>query len=441
MEKILVVDDEPIIRKVLKEDLKRANYQVDTANDGAEALEKLTSTQYSLTIVDVCMPKMDGIALLGEIEKRKIDTIVIMMTAFGTINDAVTAMKFGAYDYITKPFDTDDLLAKMGQAIKIKEKTASVDTASMENEVHYIIGTSKDTSGIKSKLQKIKNLDSTVLILGESGTGKGVVAHELHNLGTRRELPFIHVNCAVLPPNLIESELFGHEKGAFTGAAEMKKGKIELAGTGTLFLDEISTLAPNLQAKLLTVLQERNMERVGGMRTIPVNARFIAATNINLEEAVRRKEFREDLYYRLNVITIECPPLRFRKEDVRPLAIHFLNKFNKKLHKTVRDISPEVWRIFMNYDWPGNVRELENTLESAMALSAGDVLLTEDLPLRVSVKRDKQACSSRGLLENQEIVAIKEMLDKHHGHRERAAQELGISRRTLQHKLNKFELR
>jgi transcriptional regulator with PAS, ATPase and Fis domain len=280
-----------------------------------------------------------------------------------------------------------------------------------------------------------------VLLTGESGTGKGVMAREIHYASDRRELPFVHVNCAVLPPTLIESELFGHEKGAFTGATETKKGKLELAGKGTIFLDEIGTLALPLQAKLLTVLQERQMERVGGVKTIVFQARVIAATNVNLEEAVRRREFREDLFYRLNVISIECPPLRFRKEDIRPLAQYFLAKFNAKLGTDVRDISPAVWRTLERYEWPGNVRELENTLESAIALSSGPVLEEGDLPLRVRTRLNTAAAGkAKGMLALQELEAIKQALAKYNGHREKTARELGISRRALQYKLNKFGL-
>lgn len=441
MKRILIADDEPIILKVLKEDLTRANFCVSTVDNGLEALAQLRKNKYDLAILDVRMPKMDGISLLTQLAKTKLETVIIMMTAFGTIRDAVTSMKYGAYDYITKPFDSDDLLRMIHHALKVREKLSVDASFSLEQDKGGIVGQSADIARIKVKLQKIKNLDSTVLFLGESGTGKSVLARELHNIGNRKDMPFVHVNCAVLPPSLIESELFGHEKGAFTGATEIKKGKIELAGNGTLFLDEIGSLPLNLQAKLLTVLQERSMERVGGVAIIPVTARIIAATNINIEEAVKRREFREDLYYRLNVITIECPPLRFRKEDIRALALHFLEKFNRKFNKQIATISEGAWQIINNYDWPGNTRELENTLESAVALSTENTLAEEDLPLRICGKTANAKPNSKGVLESQEIMAIIEVLDKHNGHREKAAKELGISRRTLQHKLNKFELR
>lgn len=438
--KVLVADDEPIITKVLEAELLHAGYLVDIACDGEEAYCKLRTNKYDVAILDVRMPKKDGLSLLKEVKTSTPETVVIVMTAFGTIHSAVEAMKIGAYDYITKPFENDDLLLKVCQALRIREKVFTKQV-SPNDETVSIIGASKEIARLKANIQKVKNLDSTVLLIGESGTGKGVVARELHSASDRRELPFVHVNCAALAPNLIESEFFGHEKGSFTGAVGTKKGKFELAGKGTIFLDEIGALALNLQAKLLTALQERRVERVGSNKTMLIEARIIAATNTDLEEAVKRKEFREDLFYRLNVITIECPPLRFRKADIEPLIAYFLNKFNNKLNKNLTAISPEVWRVFHDYQWPGNVRELENTLESAVVLSSGETLQEEDLPLRVRGKVNNRLRNDCGLLESQEIAAIKRVLEKHNGHREKAAQELGISRRTLQYKLNKFELR
>ena len=329
MKKVLVIDDEPIIVKILKDELSHAKYQVDVAYDGMEAFENICNNYYDVIITDVQMPHKDGLSLLMDINQKGLKTIIIMMTAFGTINDAVHAIKLGAHDYITKPFEVDELLAKIQQALNTINIMAEKNYATIIENTG-IIGISEEITRIKAKLPKIGDLDSTVLITGESGTGKGVLARELHRIGSRCELPFIHVNCSVLPPTLFESELFGHEKGAFTGATETKKGKIEAAGKGTIFLDEIGTLTPNLQAKLLTVLQERKIERVGGVKSLSVEARFIAATNTNLEEAVKRKEFRADLFYRLNVITIECPPLRFRKKDIKPLTLFFIDKFNKK---------------------------------------------------------------------------------------------------------------
>ncbi len=439
--RILVADDEQVIVRVLETELLSENYQVVTAYDGEEAVRKIKEFQCDLAVLDVRMPKKDGLQILKEIKRISPDTIIIMMTAFGTIDNAVEAMKIGAYDYLTKPFENNDLLKTIRQALLKKAAASHTAPPSDNPQAIELVGQSGEMLRLKDKINKVKDLDTTVLLTGESGTGKGVVARTLHNLSCRRNFPFIHINCAVLPPTLIESELFGHEKGSFTGAVESKKGKIELAGKGTLFLDEISTLPPNLQAKLLTMLQEKSVERVGGMKTIPVRARIIAATNDNLEEAIRNREFREDLYYRLNIISIECPPLRFRKDDLDALVTYFLQKHNLKMNKSVTFLAPEVWSAFRRYDWPGNVRELENTIESAVAMSSGSTLQAEDLPLRIGRKTLSATGRSEGTLHMQELEAIKTALTKHNGHREKAAKELGISRRTLQYKLNKFGLR
>ena len=347
LKKVLIADDEINIVEILrKEFLSQKGYEVDVAYDGEEAWSQFKINKYDVLILDVRMAKIDGISLLKKIKKTKKGTnvVVILITAFGTIKDAVESMKFGAYDYITKPFDFDELFLKIEQAFSLREKTngqsKNILSPSDITTSETIIGTSKEVLRLKTKIKKVKDLDSTVLIVGESGTGKGVVAKEIHNTSNRHDQPFVHLNCTALPANLIESELFGHEKGAFTGATSLKKGKFELAGKGTIFLDEIGTLEPNLQVKLLNVLQEKCMERVGGNTTIPIQARIIAATNSNLEEAVRQKTFREDLYYRLNVITIECLPLRFIKEDIKPLVWYFLHQFNQKfcLYKKYKNL-------------------------------------------------------------------------------------------------------
>ena len=439
--KILIADDEPIIIQVLEREFLYAEYEVDTAIDGDIALAKIRENHYDAAIIDVRLPKIDGLTILKKIKSLRKDTVIIIMTAFGTIKDAVYSMKFGAYDYITKPFDNDEILSKVREAIRYKEKVNKYVILNRKEETASIIGSSNVMSRIKEKIKKVKDLDSTILIIGESGTGKGFIAKEIHNKSKWREEPFIHLNCAVLPPTLIENELFGHERGAFTGAIELKKGKFEMAGKGTIFLDEIGTLSPNLQAKLLNVLQERKFERVGREKSIPVDARIIAATNINLEEAIQKKEFREDLYYRLNVITIECPPLRFRKEDINELVLNFLNKFNNKFNKNINKIPLDVWNILKSYDWPGNIRELENAIEGAVALATEDTICAEDLPSRVKVKKVHLSYDNTSILKNQEIEIIKMTLEKFNGHRENTAKALGISRRTLQNKLNKFGLR
>lgn len=450
---ILVVDDEVTILKVISRELHEHGYKVETACNGEDAYNKILKNKYDLVILDLRMPKIDGISLLKKINKISPNIAVIMMTAFGSIKNAVQAMQAGAYDYLTKPFENDELIHKVEEALKVKSSPIYNDKEFHDSKIQ-LIGSSKEIKKIKNKIQKVKNLNTTVLITGESGTGKGVVAKLIHDLSNRSHLPFININCAVLPENLIESELFGHEKGAFTGAIEMKKGKFELAGKGTIFLDEIGTLSPKLQAKLLTVLQDKEMQRVGGHKNILVEARIIAATNENLENAVRRKEFREDLFYRLNVINVVCTPLRYRKEDIMLLTQFFVQKFNKKFNKKIKDISLEVKNILTKYEWPGNVRELENTIESCLALAEGEILQKEDLPSRinngskeVSSEMYIEECSydsfnksEFSFLEIEEIRAIKTALGKNNGHRQKTAEELGISRRTLQYKLKKFGL-
>lgn len=440
--RILVADDEEIILRILQEELREEGYEVDLANNGADACKKFREKKYDLVILDNKMPKKNGIDVLKDIKKINPKIIVIMMTAFGTINNAVEAMKLGAYDYITKPFENNDLIFKVKQGLKVKDNI--IYKKDEENEENSLVGSSKEMMEIRRILEKVKDIDTTILLTGESGTGKGVIAREIHELSNRSKEPFIHVNCAVLPKNLIESELFGHEKGAFTGASEKRQGKFEAAGKGTIFLDEIGTLDHNLQAKLLTALQEKKFEKIGSSKIMQVKARIIAATNVNLEEAVRTNQFREDLYYRLNVVSIECPPLRYRKEDIEELTEYFVKNINKRLGKNIREISSDVWNVLMTYNWPGNIRELENILESSIALSGGSILTEEDLPYRIRRKIRYSSTfiehDGRGILENEEIRAIKQALERNQGHRERTAKELGISRRTLQYKLKKYGL-
>ncbi len=443
MVNILVADDETNILRVIRSELENEGYNVDLAHDGDDAYEKLKRNKYDVVVLDIRMPKKDGFVLLKEAKSINPNTIVIMMTGYGTIADAVEAMKIGASDYLTKPFDNDELIFKIRQTLEIKTKTQSLKNCKDEAQVE-IVGCSKEIENIKDMIQKVKDLSTTVLVTGESGTGKGVIAFELHNKSNRKNLPFIHVNCAALPSNLIESELFGHEKGAFTGAHESKKGKFELAENGTIFLDEISAMSLNLQAKLLTVLQNRQFERIGGVKTLHVKAKIIAATNENLENAVKNKKFRLDLFFRLNVISIECPPLRYRKRDIEPLAYSLLEKLNRKYNKRITEISPQVWTIFNEYEWPGNVRELENTLESAVALANNTKIDMNDLPLRIRSATEERTDlfidSNINELEVNEIEVIKKALENQNGHRLKTAQDLGISRRSLQYKLKKYGL-
>lgn len=441
--KVLVVDDEPTIREILQIELESHGYTVLVAEDVANAMQIHKTNYIDAVILDVRMPNIDGFYLLQKLRKHSKDIVIIMMTAYGTIDGAVLAMKMGANDYITKPFDNEDLIEKLDQHIKIKTKKLKL-LKSNKNEEHFLIGNSKLMQQIRNKILKVKDLDTTILITGESGTGKNVVAKEIHRLSNRNEHPFIHIDCAFLPPSLIESELFGHEKGAFTDALNMKKGKLELAGEGTILLDEIGTLPLNLQSKLLNVLQERFIYRIGGSNKIPIKARIIAATNVNLEKAVQDGDFREDLYYRLNVINIECPPLRYRKDDIIDLANHFLNLHINRTGNKINSIEEEVWKILYNYDWPGNIRELENSIESAVVLCEGTVISVEDLPIRVrkwnNKTYDEDVYTNELSLEAQEMMSIIRALENNDGHREKTAKELGISRRTLQYKLKKLNI-
>lgn len=441
--KILVVDDERIILKVLEEELSMAGYSVLTASNGCEAINKLKNHHFDLLILDNKMPKASGMDVLKFIDNQGINSIVIMMTAFGTINHAVEAMKMGVYDYITKPFESDEILRKIQHALSnLNTNNASWDNNSMITKP--LLGNSKAFLSIKETIEKVKNINTTILITGESGTGKGIVAKEIHYKGNRQNKPFVHINCAVLPSNLIESELFGHVKGAFTGAIEEKKGKFEMAEDGTVFLDEISLLDHNLQAKLLTVLQERKFEKIGSNKSETLNARIIAATNENIEQEVKKGNFRKDLYYRLNVITIDCPPLRLRREDIEILTWHFILKYNHLHGKSITNVDSSLFEVFKYYEWPGNIRELENFVEKSVAMSMDDTISADGIEtnfMRSVGSINKNLHENVLSLENHELNAILEALKRHNGHREKTAEALGISRRTLQYKLKKYDLK
>ena len=448
MYRILIADDEEVTRKVLAAALKAGQYEIAFARDGEEASAICRETVFDIAVLDIRMPGKTGLQVLAEIRQRRQPTTVIVITAFGSIDNAVEVMKAGADDYITKPFDVREFACKVAQHLQVRERRLAAPVAAgRPKELFW--GSHPSMTRLESQILKIKDLNTTVLITGESGTGKGMLAREIHRLGNRRESSFVHVDCAFLPRELIESELFGHEKGAFTGAVAAKKGKFELAGDGIVFLDEIGTLPLDLQAKLLNVLQERSIDRLGGTRKVPMNARVIAATNEDMERNVRNGTFREDLYYRLDVIHLEMPPLRYRKSDIPGLARHFLAAHAQSMGKAVEEVEPGFWECLRAYDWPGNIRELENALESALALCDGRTLRVGDLPIRISSGRhvsrlneakQNQAGGSPLSLEEQEILAIVAALERNGGHREKTAQELGISRRTLQYKLRRFHL-
>ncbi|MDX2446415.1 MAG: sigma-54 dependent transcriptional regulator [Desulfobacterales bacterium] len=386
METILIVDDEKNYPPILSAVLEEESFETLTAYSGQEALSVLKDSDIDLVLTDMKMPSMDGIELLERIKQKDPGLPVIMMTAHGTVEKAVEAMQKGAYNYILKPFDNERLVIYVNKAIQmfrvIKENRRLRKTVESQYSFGNIIGKSPKMQDIFDLIYKVAPVTASILLEGESGTGKDLVAKSIHYNSPRNDYPFIAVNCSALAESLLESELFGHERGAFTGAVATKKGRFELAEGGTLFLDEIGELSPSLQVKLLRVLQEKTFERVGGMRQVAVNFRLITATNKRLKNEVRRGRFREDLYYRLNVVHIELPPLRRRTEDLRLLVDHFIGKYapERRMGVPVKGIEREVERIFYRYDWPGNVRELENTIERAMVLCPDDTIRISDLP-------------------------------------------------------------
>jgi two-component system NtrC family response regulator len=386
METILIVDDEKNYTLILSAILEDEGFETLSANSGQEALDILAESDVDLVLTDMKMPAMDGIHLLEQVKKEDADLPVIMMTAHGTVEKAVEAMQKGAYNYILKPFDNERLVLYVNKAISmyrvVKENRQLRNTVERRYRFHNIIGKSKAMQDVFDIIRKAAPAAATVLIEGASGTGKELVANALHFNSFRKDKPFVAVNCSALAESLLESELFGHEKGAFTGAVTMKKGRFEIADGGTLFLDEIGELSAGLQVKLLRVLQERVIERVGGVKPIAMNIRLIAATNKSLKAEVADGNFREDLFYRLNVLRIALPTLRERLEDIRPLAEHFIAKYSKERFTgvPVTGIDREVERLFYEYDWPGNVRELENVIERAVVMSPGEIIQVSDLP-------------------------------------------------------------
>ncbi|MFQ5864390.1 MAG: sigma-54-dependent transcriptional regulator [bacterium] len=434
---ILVIDDEPKMCKVLKFALEPEGYAVTTAESAETGLERFSQKSFDLVVTDLRMPGKDGLFVLENVKKQSPQTEVIMMTAYATAQNAVEAMKKGAYDYIIKPFEMDELKLKVKHIIEKRQlaqenvqlKRELKDKYSLEN----MVGQSGVMQEVYKMVEKVAPTDATVLIGGESGTGKELVAQAIHFLSPRSSEPFVAVNCGALPESLLESELFGHEKGAFTGADKMKVGRFELAGEGTIFLDEIGDISPSTQIKLLRVLQNHQIERVGGTQTIHIKARTIAATNRDLEKALKAGNFREDLYYRINVFPIYLPPLRDRKEDIPELVSHFLKKFGKQ----ETNIESTALELLMKYRWPGNVRELENVLERALIMSGIGVIRDEDLPQYIKdvsvsgpgtlIEIPKEGIS----LEEMEKKLIKNALNKAGGNKSKAAKLLGITRRKL----------
>ncbi|MFQ5848173.1 MAG: sigma-54-dependent transcriptional regulator [Candidatus Methylomirabilales bacterium] len=443
--RILVVDDEPAQLELVSGFLAKRGYDVSLASNGEEALQRFKREPFDLVLTDQKMPGFSGRELTEAVRRAHPEVPVIVMTAYGTIETAVAAIQAGAVDYLTKPLNLDELLHRV-QRIQERQRLLTENRELREalqerHRVEGIIGNSGRMQEVLSMVRRVAPSDATVLIRGESGTGKELIAKAIHYASPRAPGPLVRVNCAALPESLMESELFGHEKGAFTGAVAARKGRFELADGGSLFLDEIGDLPPHLQVKLLRVLQEREIERVGSSRPIAVNVRVLAATHRDLEALIHDGRFREDLFYRINVVTISVPPLEERREDLPPLIDHFLRTFATKNGKTIRGLTREAREALLRYDYPGNVRELENMIERAVVLTRDEVIDLSDLPL--SLPEPGEHGEEGGLtaaVEGLERRMIRDALAKAGGTQTRAAELLGISERVLRYKLKKYGL-
>jgi nitrogen regulation protein NR(I) len=459
---VLIVDDEPNLRKILAAQLSRDGYDVLTAEDGEEGLNVLKEHHIDLVVTDLKMPKVDGMSLLREALRIDPDLPVVMITAHGTVDTAVEALKLGAFDYLTKPFDKDEVRQIVGKALKTRQLAGEeVSVRQVAPGARFgIIGTSTGIADLYAVLERVADTPTTVLLTGESGTGKELVARALHAHSSRSDKPFIKVNCAAIPKELIESELFGYERGAFTGAVSSKPGRFELANGGTLFLDEIGEIPVEMQVKLLRALQESEFERVGGIKTIRVDVRLVAATNRDLKKLIATGNFREDLFYRLNVVPIRLPALRERAGDIPLLVDHFLTKYNERLKKHVTGVEPETHSLLAAYSWPGNIRELENVIERAVLFCDGPRLRPADLPPEVKgpltaqqhplTDADLQAAlAGEGGLKEHVKVAMTRLerelvghaLSQTGGNVTHAARLLKISRKGLQLKMKELGLR
>jgi two-component system response regulator PilR (NtrC family) len=450
--RILVVDDEQSMREFLEIFFRGDGYDVVTAASVAEALVAVDHDDFDVVISDIQMPEQSGMDLLFHVKDHAPGTVVIMITAFATTETAISAMKQGAYDYVTKPFKVDELRLVVEKALE--KKLLSAENQRLRTELRSqtrsrtLVGTSRSMQALYDLISQVADTKTNVLVCGESGTGKELVAREIHDQSERTDHPFVAVNCGAIPENLLESELFGHVKGAFTGAVQSKAGLFETAHRGTLFLDEIGELPTPLQVKLLRVLQDKSVRRVGGTSNHLVDVRIVAATNRRLEDEVAAGRFREDLYYRLNVIQIELPPLRDRSEDIPLLIRHFVEKYGKELGKDVTAVSEAAMKRILAYDFPGNVRELENTVERAVALSQSETIQPESLPPTVLEGRERLQVSQLplegtnldGLVAEFEQRLLREALQESGGVKKRAAQLLGISFRSFRYRLEKLGL-
>jgi two-component system response regulator PilR (NtrC family) len=446
--KLLIVEDDVGLRDTLGAFLSRVGFEVASAHDGHEALELLDREVPDLVLTDIHMPDLDGLALLAEVKARYPETIVIMMTAFSSIDSAVEAMRRGAEDYLSKPLQLADAQMSIERALErraLRRRVAQLETQARERyRFDQIIGKSPAMQRVFQIVERVAPTNATVLISGRTGTGKELVARAIHFNSPRAGKPLVDINCGALPEHLVEAELFGHQKGAFTGATETKKGLFETAHGGTLFLDEVQALKPELQAKLLRALQERAIRRVGGRENIEIDVRVVAATNQDIAEAVKKGEFREDLYYRLNVVSIYLPDLRARREDIPLLIDHFLKRYAEENSQEPRHFSNEAMRLLISYDWPGNVRELQNAVEHALAIGVDATLTITDLPIHISGMTSNldvpEPVSEGRTLDEVERRHILRILEETGGNHLRAAEILGIHRRTLYRKLEKYKI-
>jgi len=452
--RILVVDDEKLIRWSLEKNLRESGYDVETAESGKKAISIIQSEIIDMVLLDIRLPEMSGVDVLRQIKEQNRDMPVVMITADDTVETAITCMKTGAYDYILKPFDLEEVIVLVEKSLadsSLKSECRRLrHEVESESRFDNIVGNSDSMADMFRVLEKITQSDaSTILLQGESGTGKDLISRAIHYGSARREKPFLVINCAALPETLLESELMGHEKGAFTDAKSAKKGSFEAADGGTLYLDEISEMKVSMQAKLLRIIENKSFKRVGGVHDIKVDVRIIASTNRDLESAVREGNFREDLFYRLKVIPIELPPLRKRREDIPLLVSHFIGKFNNEFKRKIKGVTPEAERLLMKYHWPGNVRELKNMIERAIILESEDMILPEHLPAELrngtgSVKGPREyhvGIPPDGIsLDKLEENLLRKALSMAGDNQTRAAKLLGLGRDALRYRMKKTGL-
>ncbi len=451
MPSILVIDDKDSMRTMLSQALLEEGYQVDTAGNGKKALELAKFKNYDLAITDLKMPDVDGLQVLDGLKEIDSDISVIIMTAYGTVESAVSAMKSGAFDFVTKPFDPDHLAVIVERALEnrrlIAENSLLREELAQTLGFSEIIGQNEKMKDVSRLITKVAGSDTSVLLQGESGTGKELFARAIHNLSPRRDKPYVAINCAAIPRELLENELFGSEKGAFTSSVARKMGKFEIADGGTLFLDEIGDMDISLQAKLLRILQQKSFERLGGNKTVSIDVRVIAATNMNLNELISKKAFREDLYYRLSVFPITIPPLRDRYDDVKPLGEFFITKYCKEMKKPMKSLSREAMVLLEKYHWPGNVRELENTIERAIILAEGKKITPDHLAIRLPTTGEIRLREGAGLKEigayaqmKAEKAAIIRILKQVRGNKRKCSEILKIDYTTLFDKLKRYKI-